>query len=299
MEVLVTGDRGFIGSHLVSRCDKYFLKTLPEYIRLGPESEHDSRIGYLMESGSVVIHLAGLAHEHYSDDQLFSINHEGTLALARLSASRRVSRFIYLSTVSVYGDGPHAERYTENSALPENTGCYSRFETEVALIQLSIATDMELVIIRSPLVYGPGVKANFFSLLTIACKSFPLPFGSVNNRRSMIYVGNLVDFIFKCIDHPAAINQIFLVSDGEDVSLRSLITLIRSEFGNSSRLLPIPIALFKLVGICSGKKHVIDRLVGDLQVDSSKSRNLLGWVPPYSVEEGIAATVQDFKNRNK
>lgn len=314
-KILITGATGFVGSLLVKKLEEIGLSyiapsrsfdaslDLSQYVGdIGPDTDWIS----VLSGVEVVIHLAARTHimSNEAIDPLAEyrkINVDGTLNLAMQSATAGVKRFIFISSVKVNGESTTGgDAFVEGRpSTPEDAYGISKLEAEMGLQAISNETGMEVVIIRPPLVYGAGVKANFLNLIKLSTTRLPLPFGSINNRRSMIYVGNLVDFIFKCIDHPAAINQIFLVSDGEDVSLRYLITLIRSEFGNSSRLLPIPIALFKLVGICSGKKHVIDRLVGDLQVDSSKSRNLLGWVPPYSVEEGIAATVQDFKNRNK
>ena len=170
-------------------------------------------------------------------------------------------------------------------------------EAEHALQKLALEIDIEVVIIRPPLVYGAGVKANFFNLLKLSDTKFPLPFACVNNKRSMVYVENLVDFIIRCIDHPKAANQTFLVSDGEDLSLKSLITYIRKAMGRSAWLLPVPVGLFKMVGKLTKKSDVADRLVGDLQIDSSKANELLEWVAPYSVEQGIAETVSDFINR--
>jgi nucleoside-diphosphate-sugar epimerase len=156
-----------------------------------------------------------------------------------------------------------------------------------------------VVIIRPPLVYGAAAPGNFQKILQLSLKSIPLPFGSVHNKRSMVYVENLVDFIFRCVEHPAAANQTFLISDNDDTSLARLITTIRQSAGMPKRLLPVPIFLFKLAGKLTGKQAVVDRLVGDLQVDSSKARILLNWQPPFTFEEGIAATVKHFQLQEK
>lgn len=153
---------------------------------------------------------------------------------------------------------------------------------------------MEVVIIRPPLVYGAGVRANFLNLMKLADTAIPLPFGVINNKRSMIYVGNLVDFIIQCIDHPSAANQTFLVCDGEDLSLRTLLDMMRASLGRPPRLVPIPAFLLQVVGSIAGKGEVVDRLVGNLQIDSSKARNLLNWVPAFTVQQGIDTTIASY-----
>src|SRR5690606_17797158 len=153
---------------------------------------------------------------------------------------------------------------------------------------------MEVVIIRPPLVYGPGVKGNFLKLMKLARTGVPLPFGSIHNQRSMIYLGNLVDLIVKCIDHPAAANQTLLASDGQDLSTTDLLTALRINMGLSPRLLPVPQSLFHLLGRLTGKSAQVARLCGSLQVDNSKARILLNWLPPYTVEYGLKQTVNAF-----
>ena len=154
---------------------------------------------------------------------------------------------------------------------------------------------MEVVIIRPPLVYGSGVKANFLGLLKLADTMIPLPFGSIDNKRSMIYVENLVDFISECIYHPAAANQTFLVSDEQDVSLSQLIHTMRSFFGRPTRLFPVPVFVFRCLAEVTRKSPLIDRLVGDLQIDSSKACNLLNWSAPFSLDQSIEKTVAAYK----
>lgn len=229
------------------------------------------------------------------------VNVDGTMNLARQALAAGVKRFIYISSIKVNGEStsggfPFSEL---NDPLPEDQYGLSKHEAEQQLRQLALNTGMEFVIIRPPLVYGPGVKANFLTLLKLAATGLPLPFGLVNNQRSMIYVENLVDFIIHCAHHPAAANQTFLISDGEDVSLRSLISHIRLAMKRPLRLFPVPVFLFKWAGVLTSKLGVVDRLVGDLQVDSSKAMALLSWAPPFTVKQGIAATVADFMNKDK
>jgi UDP-glucose 4-epimerase len=157
---------------------------------------------------------------------------------------------------------------------------------------------MEVVIIRPTLVYGTGVKGNFLNLLKLSKLPVPLPFGLVNNKRSMVYLDNLVDLIVICIDHPNAANRVFLASDSDDLSLARLLTLIRQAMNKSSLLLPIPVFLFNLMGRLTGKTAFVDRLIGDLQVDSSDAKKYLDWSAPYTVEQGIKATVDDFLNKS-
>lgn len=314
-KILITGATGFVGSLLVKKLEEIGIAYIAHsrssnasldsnrYVGdIGPDTDWTS----VLSGVDVVIHLAARVHVMNDDStdplvEFRKVNVEGTLNLAMQSSIASVKRFIFISSVKVNGESTTGLNvFLEDShSTPEDAYGVSKLEAETGLQSIASETGMEVVIIRPPLVYGAGVKANFLSLLKLSATHLPLPFGSINNRRSMIYIGNLVDFIIKCTHHSAAANQKFLISDGEDVSLRFLITLIRSEFGVSPRLLPFPIALFILVGICTGKRQVVDRLVGDLQVDSSKARTLLDWQPPFSLADGIAATVQDFKNRKK
>jgi len=254
----------------------------------------------------VVIHCAARAHimnEEVADplEEYRRVNVDGTLNLAQQAADTGVKRFIYISSIKVNGEstsgsGPFTEKAT---AKPLDPYGVSKFEAEEGLKKIAVDTGMEVVIIRPPLVYGAGVKANFLNLLKLSNTGLPLPFGLVNNKRSMVYVENLVDFIVKCIDNPTAANQTFLISDNDNLSLSCLLQLIRKSMNKSARLIPVPIFLFKLAGLMFRKQDVMDRLVGDLQVDSSKAMSLLDWKPPYTVEQGIQATVDSFLKDNK
>ncbi len=315
--VLLTGSTGFVGSVLLTE-----LKKLPEFhvvsaVRsaVSPASDDVVVVGNIdgttdyssaLNGVDLVVHAAARAHimrDEVSDPlaEYRKVNVEGTLNLAKQAVAAGVKRFVYISSIKVNGESTTGlSAFTEaDSAKPEDPYGVSKHEAEEGLRLLAQETGLEVVIIRPPLVYGPGVKANFLSLLKLSATGLPLPFGAVNNYRSMLYVGNLVSFIIRCIQHPAAANQTFLVSDGNDVSLRSLLTVMRSAMGRSARLVPVPVGLFKLTGALTGKRGVVDRLVGDLQVDSSKARTLLVWVPPYTVEQGIAATVADFMSKEQ
>lgn len=313
--LLLTGLNGFLGTALSKRLEeeghfetKYIVRNLrgishSNVVEVGSISGKTLYTD-LFDGVNVVIHTAARVHVMGGDstDSLHEyrkVNVEGTKNLALQAAAAGVKRFIFISSVKVNGESTtRSVPYTEAmDPVPVDYYGQSKYEAEEALKKISEESGMEVVIIRPPLIYGLGVKANFLRLLELASTPFPLPFGAVDNQRSMVYVGNLVDFVIQCIDHPNAANETFLVSDGKDLSLRSLIIYIRQAMGNSPRLLPVPIGLFKLAGKLTGKNEVVDRLVGNLQVDTSKARDLLGWKPPFGVKQGIAQTVSDFMSR--
>ncbi len=242
----------------------------------------------------VVIHAAARAHIMKDNvaDQLAEyrrVNVDGTLNLARQAAAAGVKRFIFISSIKVNGDQTlSGQPFTaDDIPAPEDAYGISKWEAEEGLQQLAAETGMELVIIRPPLVYGPGVKGNFASMIKLVAKGVPLPLGSIHNQRSLVAVDNLVDLIITLIDHPAGSNQVFLAGDGQDLSTTQLLRGLADAAGVSSRLIPIP-SLFLTIGASLiGKRAVVKRLLGSLQVDISKARELLGWQPPISVEEGL------------
>ena len=316
MNIILTGSTGFIGSAITEQFKRSDCQLYPVVRYIKDDSpknavevgDIDGNTDYRnsLSEVNVVIHVAARAHimnEEVADPlaEYRRVNVDGTLNLAQQSADAGVKRFIYISSIKVNGESTSGGvPFTEKDiANPLDSYGVSKYEAEEGLKKIAVDTGMEVVIIRPPLVYGAGVKANFLNLLKLSNTGLPLPFGLVNNKRSMVYVENLVDFIVKCIDHPNAANQTFLISDGEDLSLKSLITYIRKAMGKSPLLLPVPVALFKLAGKLTGKSGVVDRLVGDLQVDSSKACELLDWKPPYTVEQGIQATVDSFLENNK
>lgn len=242
----------------------------------------------------VVIHCAAQAHVmNNSVNNVVGIyrdiNVDGTLHLARHAITAGVKRFIFISSIKVNGESTiYSQPFTHDcAAAPEDAYGCSKQAAEDGLRQLVANSGMDLVIIRPPLVYGPGVKGNFSSLLAIAKKNLPLPLGAINNQRSMVALANLAHLIITCIRHPQAANQTFLVSDDDDISTTQLLEMMTRAAGKSPRLLPVPMRWLRLLGRVTGKQAVIERLCGNLQVDISHTKHTLGWQPPISVAEGI------------
>jgi nucleoside-diphosphate-sugar epimerase len=226
------------------------------------------------------------------------VNVEGTLNLALQAASANVKRFIFISTIKVNGESTAPGKFFTADEQPDPIDPYgiSKWETEVGLRQLVEESGMEFVIIRPPLVYGPGVKANFQSIMRWVSRGVPLPLGSINNKRSLVGLDNLVDLIITCIENPGAANQTFIAGDGEDLSTTELLQRMGNALGKPARLIPFPAGLLTLLASLLGKKDVVQRLCGSLQVDISKAQELLGWDPPVSVEEGLRRVAEDFIN---
>jgi nucleoside-diphosphate-sugar epimerase len=217
------------------------------------------------------------------------VNVDSTLNLARQAAAVGVRRFVFVSSVKVNGEATlPGQAFTERDApAPQDPYGQSKDEAEIGLRELAADTGMEVVIIRPTLVYGLGVKANFAALMRAVQRGWPLPLGAVHNQRSLVALDNLVDLIVTCLDHPAAANQTFLVSDGQDLSTTELVRGMAQAAGVPARLLPVPVWALQAGASLLGKGDAVQRLCGNLQVDISKARSLLGWVPPVSVEEGL------------
>ncbi|MBO9480330.1 SDR family oxidoreductase [Salinisphaera sp. G21_0] len=304
---LITGASGFVGSALLDSLPVKQFIGIPVYRKPYNNAVSITDINAetdwscILENIDTVVHAAARVHimsdtHHDALAEFRRVNLDGTLNLAHQAAEAGVRRFVFISTIKVNGESTFG-RYTLNEVCtvpPEDPYALSKYEAEIGIREIADQTGMEVVIIRPPLVYGANVKANFLSLMKLADTPIPLPFGAINNKRSMVYVGNLVDFIIKCIDHPAAANQTFMVSDGEDLSLTVLLRMMRVALGRPARLFSLPASLFHMAGRLSGKSGVIDRLIGDLQVDSAKARNLLGWKPPFTVQQGISATIAAY-----
>ena len=246
-----------------------------------------------------VVHLAARVHVMHDTaiDPLTEfriVNTDGTLNLARQAAASGVRRFIYLSSIKVNGEATHHGcPFTPNDlAAPQDPYGISKHEAEVGLRTIARTTGMQVVIIRPTLVYGAGAKGNFKSLMKLVARGLPLPLASIDNRRSLVGIDNLVDFIITCLEHPAAANETFLVSDGEDLSTPDLIRRMAHSMNRPALLLPVPKSVLMAAASMFGKRDMAQRLCGSLQVDISKSRALLGWNPPVSVDEGLRRAVK-------
>lgn len=311
VSILLTGASGFVGHHLINT-----LLEQPYQLHIfGRRDVNNRRFPFFkgeitsstnfltaLDGIDVVIHSAARVHVMKEDQAnplkaFKEVNTLGTLNMAKQAAAQGVKRFIFISTIKVNG-----ETTTNKSPFsafdekaPEDPYGISKAEAELGLLEIANETDMEVVIIRPPLVYGEGVKANFASLLKLVSKGLPLPFGLIkNNRRSMISVYNLVDFIKTCIDHPKAANQVFLVSDDHDLSTAEMVELMAISMGKKSRALPVPVWCFKVAGKVVRKEAVIDRLVGSLQLDINHTKETLDWKPAHSVEDGFKLAAKNL-----
>ena len=247
---------------------------------------------------SVVVHAAARVHVMVdaATDPLAEfrrVNVQGTLHVARQAAAAGVRRFVFVSSVKVNGEATKlgVPFSAEDVPAPLDPYGVSKMEAEQGLRQIAAETGMAVVIIRPPLVYGPGVKANFAALMRAVQRGWPLPLGAVHNQRSLVALDNLVDFIVTCLAHPQAANQTFLVSDGQDLSTTELVLGLARAAGVSARLLPVPVWALQAGAALLGKRDAVQRLCGNLQVDISKAHNLLGWLPPVSVAEGLRRAV--------
>ncbi|TBV08274.1 UDP-glucose 4-epimerase family protein [Phytopseudomonas dryadis] len=304
--VLVTGGTGFVGGAVLSRLaaeGQYItavvrdpLASLPGTVRMIVVPDFDVVTDWsdVLQGCGVIIHSA--ARTHVMNDQSIDplaefrkVNVDCTLNLARQAATAGIKRFIFISSIKVNGEGtPLGKPYNASDApAPEDAYGQSKQEAEQGLVQLASETGMEVVIIRPPLVYGPGVKGNFASMIKLVEKGLPLPLGAIHNKRSLVGIDNLVDLIICCIDHPAAANQVFLAGDGEDLSTTELLGGVGKAMGKPARLIPLPTGLLQFGARLLGKKAMAQRLLGSLQVDISKTCELLDWKPPYTVQEGL------------
>lgn len=312
MRVLLTGANGFIGNaleqqlrssleHEVTPVVRHKIDGLRSAKRVG-NLDGSTQWSNVLGGVDVVIHTAAsIEVEKRSGSSLMSefrrVNVEGTSNLARQAAQAGVKRFIFISSIKVNGElSPLGKLFTpDDQPVPQDPYGISKYEAEVDLNRLANETSMEVVIIRSPLVYGPGVKGNFASMVRMLERRIPLPLGAIQNKRSLVALDNLVDLIVTCIEHPDAANQTFLAGDGEDLSTTELLQRLGKALGKSARLLPLPASLLMFMAVLIGKKAIAQRLCGSLQVDISKTRRILGWEPPITVDEGLRRAVEGFK----
>jgi nucleoside-diphosphate-sugar epimerase len=267
---------------------------------IGPQTDWRAAL----EQVDYVVHLAARVHvmrETAADPlaEFRRVNTAGTECLARMAAEAEVKRFVFVSTIKVNGERTFDRPFTEvDSPNPQDAYGISKWEAEQALIRVASETGLEIVSLRPPLVYGPGVKGNLLALLTAVARGLPLPLASINNRRSLIYVKNLADAIITCIAHPNAAGQTFLAGDAETVSTPELVRRIAVAFGQRARLLPGPPALLGLAGRIVGSSGAVDRLLESLELDCSKIRRELDWTPPYPMQEGLAAMTAWYRGEH-
>ncbi len=324
--ILVTGATGFIGGALCRDLKARGFEvsgavrtTAPEdqdlfdpieVGEIGPDTDWSQTLGGI----DAIVHLAGRTHDMADargrqGSQILNlfrwVNVQATKNLAEAAAAQGVKRFIYMSSIKVHGEhspaaatGPRP--FTEEDpAAPRDSHGTSKWEAERALSDIAAKSAMEPVILRPPLVYGPGVKGNFLSLLRICDGPLPLPLAMIDNRRSMIYVGNLTDAIIACLGHDAAANKTFLVRDGEDISTAELARRLRQGLGRAERLVPVPPKMLRLAGYVCRHSAVSGRLTGSLIVDDRRIRAELGWSPPFSFDDGLGRTIAWYQDQAK
>jgi nucleoside-diphosphate-sugar epimerase len=316
MTVLLTGASGFLGRGFYSLAQLRYVEVRCVFRSVAsvygtsnavlvPSLDGATNWTTALQGIDVVVHTAARVHVMCDESQdslaeCMRVNVLGTLNLARQASKVGVRRFIFISSIKVNGEFTDLGSPFTADQIPVPCDPYgiSKHEAEIGLIALSKETGMEVVIIRSPLIYGPGVKANFLSMMNWLWRWIPLPLGGITkNRRSFIFLDNLVDMIITCTTHPAAANQIFLVSDDEDLSTAELLNRMALALGRPSKLIGVPVALITLGAKLLGRADIAQRLCGSLQVDIKKTKNLLGWSPPMSVDEGLRQTAAHFLKR--
>ena len=318
----VTGSTGFLGAALSRRLlkENYKILAITRKHKVQYNNFHenlkivetgDNNLGFnwyqVLNKVDCLIHCAAKTHEankiKKSADKLSiyrKINVDLTRNLAEQAASIGVKRFIFLSSIKVNGERTVGISSFKHNDIcnPEDAYGISKWEAEQALLEVSKQTGLEVIIIRAPLIYGEGVKANFLRLLDLVYNTIPLPFANINNLRSFVGLDNLIDLIIRCIDHPKAPGEIFLVSDGEDISTPNLIKKLSQIMNKSTRLFSMPVSLMKVVSSLIDKSSEIDKLIGSLRIDNSHAHEILKWSPPYSLNEGLEKTINWYlKNK--
>ena len=307
--MLITGATGFVGNPLseilikqnwkvrgVGRSSIKLCGIEPVIIN---DINGDTDWSEALKDIDVVIHLAARVHvmKETSAEPLSefrNVNVEGTRQLAIQAANAGIKRLIYVSSIKVNGEKTANKPFDElDSAAPEDAYGISKYEAELALHEVASSTGLEIVIIRPPLIYGPNVKGNFLQMARVIKKGMPLPFASVKNLRSLLYIDNLIDALILCATHPEAAGKTYLISDGEDISTSELLSKVAHAMGLKARLFHCPITLLKVLGSLTGRRDQVSRLLDSLQVDNRKLKEELGWSPKFSLEEGLRKTFQE------
>jgi nucleoside-diphosphate-sugar epimerase len=315
--VLVTGAAGFVGAALcgelaaageqVIACVRRDRAPVPgvETVVIGDICDRGA-LNEAVAEADTVVHLAAHAHVMTDDaadpDAAYRrVNVDGTRRVAEAALGAGVKRLVLLSSVKVNGEMTGAVPFTEDdAAAPEDAYGRSKWEAERVVAEFAGTGGMETVVIRAPLVYGPGVRANFLSLLALCDGGVPLPFGKIDvDARSLIYLGNLTDALRRALDHPAAAGRTYLVRDRDDVSMADLVRRIRGMMGRPPRLFPVPAAMLRCGLVLAGRGGAADRLLSSLRVDDSRIENELHWSPPFSMADGLAATIAWYRGRER
>ncbi|TKF02074.1 SDR family oxidoreductase [Vibrio kanaloae] len=320
MKILVTGSTGFVGARVVELSEERGWKVAPVVRKTSQKQPNSLVVNSLVSNSFVVssidsrtdwsgafdgvdcvVHCAARVHQMNENEQdaltaYRETNTQGTVTLAAQAADAGVKRFVFVSSIKVNGEcsEPNSPFKPDLNSIPQDPYGLSKYEAEIELAQLAKDTGLEVVIIRPPLVYGPGVKANFLSMMRLTDKGIPLPFGSINNKRSLVYLDNLSDLILTCCEHPAAPGYTFLASDYHDVSTTQLIRTIAQSMDKTPRLISIPMSWIQIGASVLKKQHIAQRVCGSLQVETRTTQEVLGWTPPVTFEQGIKNTVQAY-----
>ncbi|MBT9551213.1 MAG: SDR family oxidoreductase [Hydrogenophaga sp.] len=310
--IAVTGASGFVGRALCASMRTQGRTVVP-LVRTADQTHPagaraigdigpDTDWTHALRGVDCVVHCAARVHvvhdEHPDPLGAFRrVNVDGTRALAMAAAAAGVRRLVFVSSLKVHGEQtlPGAPFHARSTPAPQDAYGQSKWEAEQALWAVSATTGLEIVVVRPPLVYGPGAKANFLRLMQWVARGLPLPLGGIHNRRSLLALDNLTDLLQICIDHPAAAGQTLLASDDHDMSTPELIRGLATAMGRPARLLPVPVSWLRLAGRLTGQTPQIERLTGSLQVDIGHTREVLSWTPPWTVQQALKLAVQDLR----